>query len=220
MKFDRKEWDFRALLWEFLEMRFYFKSKDPWEEFPWFTQIELKKVTAVLNAFSDVNYIVETIEGKKEIEDAFCLGFGKYFECYTEKQVQEINKVLNGHYNFQPVGKTKFPTIGPLYEELFRAFDAGHKYITKFDFIDLEIKRSPVFQILDRFKFEKQDKHINKFNCKICEAMVILIGNKFRKIFKTTELIENYGYPNVDHNKIEQAKIAYQEEKRKKDSFD
>lgn len=70
MKFDRIKWNFQALLWEFLELRFYFKSEQPFEEYPWCTQIELQKVTAVLNAISGGDYIVETIEGKKEIEEA------------------------------------------------------------------------------------------------------------------------------------------------------
>lgn len=212
MKFDRVKWDFQALLWEFLEMRFYFKSELPFEEYPWCTQIELQKVTAVLNAISGGHYIVDTIEGKKEIEEAFCSAFGLYFDWYTEKQMQEIKKLLNGHGLFRQLGKMRFPTIGAFYEDLFKAFEAGHKYITKFDSVPLDIKRSPVFQILNGFKFEKQDKLIYKFNQNLCKAMLILLGNKFRRVFTTAELIDKYGYPNVDHELIEQAKIAYQKE--------
>lgn len=211
MKFDRIKWNFLALLWEFLEMRFYFKSEQPFEEYPWFTQIELQKVTAVLNAVSGGDYIVETTEGKKEIEEAFCYGFGQYFDWYTEKQMLEMKKLLNGHGLFGQLGKMRFPIIGPFYEELFRAFEAGHKYITKFDFVPLDIKSGPVFQILNGFKVEKQNKIIYKFNRQLCEAMLILLGNKFRRVFTTAELIEKYGYPNVDHELIEQAKIIYQE---------
>lgn len=211
MTFDRKEWNFHALLWEFFELRFYFRSELPWQEYPWCTQIELQKITTVLNALTNGNYIVETIEGKKEIEKAFYSGFGQYFKWYTENQMLQVKKLLKGHGLFHQLGKTRFPTIGPFYENLFRAFEAGYKYITKFDFIPLEIKRGPVFQILDTFKFEKQDKLIYKFNCKLCEAMLILLDNKFRRVFTTAELIEKYGFPNIEHKKIEEAKIAYQE---------
>ena len=116
MKFDRKEWNFHALLWEFFELRFYFRSEDSWEEYPWCTQIELQKITAVLNALTNGNYIVETKEGKKEIEKAFYSGFGQYFDWYSEKQMQEIKKLLNGHGLFRQLGKTRFPTIGPFYD--------------------------------------------------------------------------------------------------------
>lgn len=71
MKFDITEWSFFDLLWEYLEIIFYFKSDEPWEEYPWFTQVELKKIVAVLNAFTGGNYIVETMEGKKKIDEVF-----------------------------------------------------------------------------------------------------------------------------------------------------
>ncbi len=41
--------------------------------------------------------------------------------------------------------------------------------------------------------------------------MMILLGKKFRRTFTTAELIANYSYPNVEHAKIEKAKIAYQD---------
>lgn len=220
MKFDRTEWNFGALLWEYLELKFYFTSEHPWEEYPWCTQIELQKVTAVLNAFSDGHYTVETMEGKKEIKEAFCSGFGQYFNWYSERQMQEIKKLLNDRGLFRKLGVTRFPTIGPFYEELFRAFKAGHKYITKFGYIPINIKKGPVFQFLNGFKFEKQDKLIYKFNSKICEAILILLGNKFRRVFTTAELIEKYRYPNIDHSKIEQAKIAYPEQGKIWNAFD
>ena len=96
MKFDITEWSFFDLLWEYLEIIFYFKSDEPWEEYPWFTQVELKKIVAVLNAFTGGNYIVETMEGKKKIDEVFCTGFGHYFDFYTEKQMLEIKKSLKG----------------------------------------------------------------------------------------------------------------------------
>ena len=209
MKFDIAEWSFYDLLWEYLELRFYFKSKEPWEEYPWFTQVELQKITAVLNAFTDNHYIVETIDGKREIDEAFCTGFGHYFEFYTENQMLEIKKLLKGHGLFRQLGKTGLPTVGQFYKELFQAFEAGHKYITMFDFLPLNVKRDPVFQILDEFKFERQDKIIYSYNRKLCEAMMILLGGPFRRTFTTTKLIENFGYPNVDHSKIEMGKIIY-----------
>ena len=212
MKFDITEWSFFDLLWEYLELKFYFKSDESWEEYPWFTQVELKKIIAVLNAFTGEHYIVETMEGKKKIHNAFSSGFGHYLDFYTEKQMLEIKKLLNGHGLFLNLGKTTFPTVGHFYEELFKAYEAGHKYITKYDFLPLNVKKDPVFQILNGFKFERQDKLIYRFNCKVCEAMMILLGEKFRRTFTTTELIANYGYPNVEHAKIEKAKIAYQDE--------
>lgn len=213
MKFDITEWSFFDLLWEFLEIRFYFKSEDPWEEYPWYTQVELKKIIAVLNAFTRGNYIVETMDGKKEIDHAFCTGFGHYYNFYSEKQMFEIKKLLKDHGLFRQLGKTALPRVGQFYEELFKAFEAGHKYITKFDFLSLNIKKDPVFQILNGFKFERQDKLIYKFNQKVCESMMILLGEQFRKTFTTAELIANYSYPNVEHAKIVKAKIAYQDER-------
>lgn len=212
MKFDITEWSFFDLLWEYLEIKYYFKSDEPWEEYPWFTQVELKKIVAVLNAFTGGNYIVETMEGKKKIDEVFCTGFGHYFDFYTEKQMLEIKKSLKGHGLFRELGKTTFPAVGYFYKELFKTFEAGHKYITKFDFLPLNIKKDPVFQILNGFKFERQDKLIYRFNRKVCEAMMILLGEKFRRTFTTAELIANYGYPNVEHAKIEKAKIAYKDE--------
>lgn len=119
MKFDITEWSFYDLLWEYLEIRFYFKSEESWEKYPWFTQVELQKITAVLNAFTEKLYIVDTMDGKKEIEDAFCTGFGHYFDFYTEKQMLEIRKLLKEHGLFRQLGKMSFPTIGQFYKELF-----------------------------------------------------------------------------------------------------
>lgn len=212
MKFDITEWSFYDLLWEYLEIRFYFKSEEPWEEYPWFTQVELQKITAVLNAFTEKHYIVKTMDGKKEIEEAFCTGFGHHLDFYTEKQMLVVKKLFKEHGLFRKLGKTIFPTTGLFYEELFQAFEAGHKYITKYDYLPLNIKRDPVFQILNGFKVERQDKLIYKFNRKIYEAMIILLGETFKRTFTTAELIDQYGYPNVEHSKIEKAKIAYQHE--------
>lgn len=66
MKFDITEWSFFDLLWEYLEIRFYFKSDEPWEEYPWFTQVELKKIVAVLNAFTGGELYRGNYGGQKE----------------------------------------------------------------------------------------------------------------------------------------------------------
>lgn len=124
----------------------------------------------------------------------------------------EIIKLLNGHGLLRNLGKTTFPTVGHFYEELFKAYEAGHKYLTKFEFLPINVKKDPVFQILNGFKFERQDKLIYRFNRKVRQALMILLGEKFRKTFTTVELTANHGYPNVEHAKIEKAKIAYQDE--------
>ena len=90
MKFDITEWSFFDLLWEFLEIRFYFKSEESWEEYPWFTQVEIKKIIAVLNAFTGEHYIVGTMESKKKIHDVFSTGFGHYFDFYTESRCLKL----------------------------------------------------------------------------------------------------------------------------------
>lgn len=215
MRYDIAEWDFRALLWEYFEVKFYFKSNRPWEEYPWFTQVELQRVTAVLNAFTKGNYIVETVVGKKEIEEAFCTGFGHYNDLYTETQAMQIKELFNGYGSFRDLAKMKMPTVGRFYEELFRAFEAGHKYITKFDYVSPQVEKSPIFQILNNFKCEKQDRIIEKANEKICKCMLILLNENFTQIFSLPELIAFYDYPDVENDEIERAKLAYQRERGK-----
>ena len=209
MKFDRKEWDFPALIWEYCELRFYFKSNEIWDSYPWYTQVELKKVCAVLNAITGCNYIVETLEGKKEIEDAFYHGFGLGSNLYTEEQAEQLKSLMKCTELFKYLGRMHLPLVGDFYNELYLAYQAGHKYITQFDFVNIDIKRNDdVFKIIDEFKFQKQDKFIYRMNRIIVKAMIILLGENFARTFTTAELIEKYNYPDVENQEIEKAKIA------------
>lgn len=209
MKFDRTEWDFSALIWEYCELRFYFKSKETWDSYPWCTQVELKKVCAALNAITGCNYIVDTLEGKKEIEDAFYHGFGLSSNLYTEEQAEQLKSLMKCTEIFKYLGRMHLPFVGDFYYELYLAYEAGHKYITQFDFVNIDIKRNDdVFKIIDEFKFQKQDKFIYRMNRIIVKAMIILLGEKFARTFTTAELIEKYNYPDVEHQEIEKAKIA------------
>lgn len=176
MKFDRKEWDFSALLWEYCELRFYFKSNETWEYYPWCTQIELKKICAVLNAITGGNYVVETMTGKKEIENAFYHGFGLGSNLYTEKQGDQLQELMKCPELFKYLGRMHLPFVADFYEELYKAYEAGHKYITWFDLVDIEIKNNDtIFKIIDEFKFQMQDRFIYKMNRIIVKAMIILL---------------------------------------------
>lgn len=213
MKFDRKEWDFPALIWEYCELRFYFKSTEIWNSYPWYTQVELKKVCAVLNAITGCNYIVETLEGKKGIEDAFYHGFGLGSNLYTEEQAEQLKSLMKCPELFKYLGRLQLPYVCDFYDELYLAYEAGHKYITRFDFVNIEIKNNdPVFKIINEFKFQEQDKFIYRMNRIIVKAMIILLGNNFERTFTTAELIEKYKYPDVEHQEIEKAKFALLEE--------
>lgn len=209
MKFDRKEWNFHAVLWEFLELKCYFDSDESWDYYPWFTQVEVKKVVAALNAITGSNYEAETINGKKEILEAFRNGFGLEATLYTESQKDELKSILRCDDLFNELGKMALPYVGEFYEELYLAFEAGHKYITRFDFVPTDVKNDPVFRIVDGFKYEKQDKLIYNKNRLISKAMIILLGKKFNRTFATDELIEKYSYPDVCHDEINKAKIAF-----------
>lgn len=209
MKFDRTEWDFHALILEYCELGFYFKSNETWDSFPWCTQVELKKVCAALNAISGDNFVVETIDGKKEIEDAFYHGFGLGSSLYTEKQAEQLNELMKCPELFKYLGRMHLPFVGDFYDELYLAYEAGHKYITRFDFLNIEIKNNdPAFKIINDFKFQEQDQFIYRMNRIIVKAMIILLGKKFERTFTTAELIEKYNYPDVEHQEIEKAKIA------------
>lgn len=212
MKFERTKWNFQAVLWEFLELKFYFESDKSWDYYPWFTQIEIKKLVSALNAITDGNYIAETIEGRKDILESFRYGFGHSRTLYSERQMTQLKTILGCDDLFKEVGKIELPYVGEFYEELYRAFEAAHKYITRFDFIPMEVKNDTVFRIVEGFKYEKQDKFIYNKNLLVCKAIIILLGKKFNRTFTTVELIEKHNYPDIPHDEIEKAKTAFQEE--------
>lgn len=190
---------------EYCGLGFYFKSNETWDSFPWCTQVELKKVCAALNAISGDNFVVETIDGKKEIEDAFYHGFGLGSSLYTEKQAEQLNELMKCPELFKYLGRMHLPFVGDFYYELYLAYEAGHKYITRFDFLNIEIKNNnPAFKIINEFKFQEQDQFIYRMNRIIIKAMIILLGKNIYDS-RTHRKIQ---LSRFEHQEIEKAKIA------------
>lgn len=189
MKIEQGAWDFHALLWKFHELKRFLVKE--WEKIPYHKWPELRQLQSLLNAITDGHYSVETIVGREDIKEAFFYGFDMQHVLYTEKQVMQIKELMQ-HAEIESLiaklGKLNTPYLVNFYNELFIAHEAGYKYITAFDKLPMEVKMSAPFNTINEFKIRELDPYIYRQNSIIEEAMMLLLGDKFRRGFNSENL--------------------------------
>lgn len=197
---DHKVWKFNTLIDEYFAEWIYFRKGGSFKELPWSLQIEVMRITSALNAFTNGNYNAETLEGKKEIIEAFEMGFGRQDKICSDEQLQQLQELFpDGDELFSEFEER--PCIGDFYRHLFSIYQASYDYVTVFDDMTDDMY-TDAFNLADAFKREKINTHIIE-KCRIIyRAIKVLLGDMCNKSFTKSELIKCYGYPDVDYEKL------------------
>lgn len=198
---NHKEWSFAKLLTEYMAEWVFFGRECRFETLPWSLQIEVRRITSVLNAFTGGSYDPTTAEGKQEIIDAFEQGFNRQDELCTDEQLEELKVLLPQVDDLYSEFDDERPIVSDFYRYLFTAYQASYDYITVFDDL-VDSRYTDAFFVIDAFKRKKINTHINQKVKIIFKCFKILLGDMFNKRFTTSELIKNYGYPDVDYEKL------------------
>lgn len=196
-----KEWSFGDLLTEYLAEWVFFRTEIAFEKLPWSLQIEVRRITSVLNAFTGGSYDPTTADGKQGIVDAFEKGFNLQDELCTDNQLEELKVVLPQVDDLYSEFEVEKPKISEFYEYLFATYQASYDYVTAFDDL-IDRLYTDAFVVVDAFKRKKINSHILQNIKIIFRCFDILLGDLVNKRFTTAELIENFGYPDEDHEKL------------------
>lgn len=190
-------WEFPILLYRFLEEESLFIGNwnYKFEDYPWEVRAELKGFQAVLNAFTNSSYRIQSDKGRHKIHHAFMHGFGKAKEKCTDEQLAQLKKLFPYWDNiFRDWQKNK-PTIGALYEVAFAMLYHGFKLITIFN--DYYPKGSAAYTIIETFHSKNISQLVDDMNDNFIKAILILLGPEFERKIERSELIRNWGYPKV-----------------------
>lgn len=189
-------WEFPVLLYRFLEEENLFKGKWEYkfEAYPWEIRAELKGFQAVLNAFTNGNYRVQSERGRHKIRHAFMHGFGKAKEKCTDEQLTRLKDLFPYWDNsFRDWQKDK-PMVGALYEVAYAMLYHGFKFFT---ILNDYPKESVAYAIVETFH-RKEICHVVDDLCdNFIKAILILLGPEFERKIERSELIQNWDYPKV-----------------------
>lgn len=198
---DHKEWSFCILLKEYMAEWFFFGKKCGFEDLSWSLQIEVRRIASVLDAFTGRCYDPMTVEGKQEIIDAFEQGFNLKDELCTDEQLEELRVLLPQVDDLYSEFEDERPIVSDFYRYLFAAYQASYDYVTVFD--DLaDCQYTDEFFVVDAFKRKEINAYIVEKAKTIFKCFKVLLGDMVEKKFTMSELIENYGYPDVDYEKL------------------
>lgn len=93
------------------------------------------------------------------------------------------------------------PIVINFYRYLFAAYQARYDYVTAFeDLVDWQY--TDAFFVVDSFKRKGINTHIVEKVKIIFKCFKILLGDMINKRFTTSELIDKYGYPEVEYEKL------------------
>lgn len=198
---NHKEWSFGKLVTEYMADWFFFRTDVRFEKLPWSLQVEVRRITSVLNAFTGRSFDPKTNEGKQEIIDAFEQGFNLKDELCTDEQLEELKVLLPQVDDLYSEFEKERPIVSDFYRHLFAIYQASYDYVTVFD--DLaDCLYTDAFFVVDAFKRKKINTHIVEKVTIIFKCFKILLGDMVKKRFTSSELIEKCGYPDVDYEKL------------------
>lgn len=185
-------WDFKSMIYQYLRYEYALASTGRFEQRSATTQRELMRLTALLNAFAGGRYEVESAEGRVSIERAFNSGFGLGHEVCDKGKIMRLRALFPSQKIFFLKLRGKRPIVAQFYEPLFRAVRAGYKYRTLFE---ESYCVSEAFEAVRHFKSKAVDCVVAENDDILIDAMQIVLGERFTRIFNTRELISEYNYP-------------------------
>lgn len=195
------EWSFGKLLTEYMAEWVFFGTSIRFEKLPWSLQVEVRRITSVLNAFTGRSYDPTTPEGKQEIIAAFEQGFNLQGELCTDEQLEELRILLPQVDDLYSEFEDERPIVSNFYRYLFAAYQASYDYVTAFDDL-VDWQYTDAFFVVDSFKRKEINTHIVEKVKIIFKCFKILLGDMINKRFTTSELIDKYGYPEVEYEKL------------------
>lgn len=195
------EWSFESLLTEYMALGIYFDRECKFKQLPRSLQIEVKRFTAALNAFTGGHFNARNSKGKKAIMEAFAEGFGKGNELCTNQQLADLRKLFMVIEDLFAEFEDEKPKVSDFYRYLFATYHDSYRYVTVFDNLRIDLYTEE-FLFFDAFKLTKINNHIQKKVKTIFTAIKILLGEMCDKKFSTSELIANYGYPDVSNEQL------------------
>lgn len=198
---DHKDWSLGKLITEYMAEWVYFGMGGTFDKLPWSLQIEVRRITSVLNAFTGGNYDPTTPEGKQEIIDAFEGGFNIGDELCSDEQLEQLQELLPQVDDMFSEFEDERPRVSDFYRYLFAAYQASYDYVTAYDDL-VDFKYTDAFFVVDAFKRKNINTHIVEKVKIIFKAFKILLGDMSRLRFTTSELIEKYNYPDVPYEKL------------------
>lgn len=209
MKREREIWNFNVLLAEYYELDFYFEDEDSnFDDYPWFIQVDLKKLESACNAILGKRYNVETQDGKKEIGKDFQTGFGVGKKRVSQKQLCQLKAHLGNEQFFDKLDIDS-TTVCDFYYKLFMAYKAGYKYIVSFEPFCCVYGKSTEYKIIDAFKWNEIDQIIAEANLTFFKCMKILLEKRIEQSFTRMELINGFDYPTTSNDEVMKAKREY-----------
>lgn len=198
---DHREWSFGKLLIEYMGEWVFFGMNGSFDKLPWSLRIEVRRIVSVLNAFTGRSYDPSTTEGKQEIIDAFEQGFNQRDNKCTDEQLNQLRELLPQIDDIFSEFENERPCVIDFYRYLFAAYQASYDYVTAFDDL-VDYKYTDAFFVADAFKRKKIHPHIVEKVKIIFKGFNILLGDMCKQKFTTSELIDNYNYPNVEYEKL------------------
>lgn len=189
---ELSKWEFSHLLYQYLENYYYFKWQYHFHNYPF--RYELKKLEAVLNAFTGKKYNIESDEDRDEIQELIEYGFDLGDTLCSDKQLEKLKELFPHKVEIFNSFKQDRPSIGEFYLIIFDVLRYGFHYITTPEFY--EQKYPPEANIVHTFKDREIDKHIDDNDDILIEAIIILLGDELcSQSFTRKELQDKYNYP-------------------------
>lgn len=187
---DARKWTFPVLICQYLENYNHFHNGNSFDKSPFKT--ELKKLNSVLYAFTGINYNVESEEGRDKIKEIFDNAFGLSGHICEPEKLIKIEKILPVKLKLFLDDVIHMPRIkiGEIYSVLFNLLWLGFQGINYSVRIYDPISVNIIISAKKKNKIDENEEIIFK-------AIMILLGDDFKKSFLKKELIENYKFPIV-----------------------
>ena len=190
---DAKKWTFPLVIYQYLEN---------YEHFRWgksfkseIFNIELKKLQSLIFAFTGENYNIESSEGRDKIKELFDTAFGMDYLLCSDEQIEALRVLFPHKAKLFDSYQNKKPLIGDFYTLIFDLLHRGFDYISMYYAFGLD----DVADIVLAYKEKEVDKPIDDKDDILVEAIMVLLGDNFRKVFRREELIDKYKFPNIPY---------------------
>lgn len=217
MKKEKTEWNYLVMLYEYEQLGYVFDWRNlDNNDWPKSTHILIQRLLSVVKAYSGRSYDVSSKEGKQEFMFDFRWGLQMKSVACTEDQLLKIKELLGVKEDIFQKIKDNEPNVVSYYEPLFRLYEAEYRYITAFNHVPVEVYNTP-FEIVDKFKWIAVDQYIELKTKPVREAMKLLMGKPYERIFTVEELQRDYDYPMETDEQLRQYDIEKMEEERRKD---
>ncbi len=187
---DAENWTFRSMLRQYYETRRYFRDNLYFDTLPTYFKIELKKLEAIVNAFTDGHYKIHNEWSKIKVRELIENGFSCKHRLCTAELIDRLKAMLPYKEQIFEECKIERPTQDTFYYNLFLTVEIGFMYID-----NIQMANSPASTLLVSDCNRSIKQIVKRENDKLIEIMLFMLGDKFRRYFTREILIEQWGFP-------------------------